>query len=323
MTGVRRLLALVGRLVGTILVITFAVTAAIEISLPGGFRSVVFAQGLPPASLRSARQQALVDTFALDDNMVERWLKWLANAVQGDLGVSNSKGGTTVVDLMAPRFSISIQLMMFATMLAICIGIPLGIFAALMRERVAGNILDGTIGLFQSVPLFVTPLFLIWLFAVELRWFPAASWVRVSDSVPGNLKALFLPGIALALPEIGYIARVVKSDIVHVLQMDFITAALSKGLSPSYVLYRHALRPASLGLLNVLGLNIGALLAGSFVIEFIFGIGALGGLFLGAIYNRDLHLVLATTTYVVSVYVVLNVIVDALMHAADPRIRRR
>lgn len=323
MTAVRRLLALIGRLGGTILVITFAVTVAIEISLPGGFRSVVFARGVPPKGLRSAREQERVETFALDDNMVVRWVKWLLNAVQGDLGISNSRGGTAVVDLMAPRFSISIQLMLFATMLAIFIGIPLGIFAALLRERSTGNILDGAIGLFQSVPLFVTPLFLIWLFALKLDWLPASSWVRISDSVPGNLKALLLPGLALALPEMGYIARVVKSDIIQVLQMDFITAALSKGLSPSYVLFHHALRPASLGLLNVLGLNIGALLGGSFVIEFIFGIGALGRLFLDAMFNRDLHLVLATTSYVVSVYVILNAIVDAFMHAADPRIRRR
>ncbi len=323
MTGVRRLLGFITRLASTIVVITFALTVAIEISLPGGFRRVVFAQGLPPEGLLAPRDQQRVETFDLDDNMVVRWLKWLANAVQGDLGISNSRGGTAVVDLMAPRFSISIQLMLFATMLAVFIGIPLGIFAALLRERWTGNIFDGFIGLFQSLPLFVTPLFLIWLFALKLGWFPAASWVRISDSVPGNLKALLLPGLALALPEIGYIARVIKSDIIQVLKMDFITAAVSKGLSPSYVLFHHALRPASLGLLNVLGLNIGALLAGSFIIEFIFGIGALGGLFLGAMFNRDLHLVLATTTYVVTVYVILNAIVDALMHAADPRIRRR
>lgn len=323
MTVVRRVLALIARLVSTILVVTFALTTAIEMSIPGGFRRVVFVQGMPPKGLRSDREQATVERFALDDNMVVRWLKWLANALQGDLGVSNSRGGATVIDLMAPRFSISIQLMLFATLLAILVGIPLGVFAALLRGRFAGNILDGVIGLFQSLPIFITPLFLIWLFAVELRWLPAASWIRISDSLSGNLKALILPGVALALAEIGYIARVIKSDIVEVLQMDFITAALSKGLTPRYVLFRHALRPASLGLLNVLGLNIGALLAGSFVIEFIFGIGALGGLFLGSMFNRDLHLVLATTTYVVAVYVILNAIVDALMHAADPRIRRR
>lgn len=254
--------------------------------------------------------------------MVIRWLKWLGNAAQGDLGRSDARGGAEVLDLMAPRFPISIQIMLFATALAIFVGIPLGVLAALWRGRAAGHVLDGLIGLFQSFPVFITPVFLIWLFAIKLRWLPAAGWTRISNSPVENFKGLIMPGTALALVEIGYVARVIKSDIVAVLQMDYITAAIAKGLTPVRVLFRHALRPASLGLLNVIGLNVGSLLGGAFIVEFIFGIGALGGLFIGAMFNRDLHLALATTLYVVSIYVILNGLVDAVMVAADPRIKR-
>lgn len=319
----RRLLAFVVRLAGTIMAITLALSFAVEISIPGGFRSVVFPQGLPPPQARSPVQQRLVDTYDLDHNMVVRWLKWIGNAARGDFGVSNERRGADVLELMAPRFSISIQLMLFATVLAVVVGIPLGIAAAGLRRRAGGTMLDGFIGVFQSLPIFVTPLFLVWLFAVKLQWLPAAGWVRISTSLDGNLRAILLPGLALALAEIGYIARVVKGSITEVLHMDYITAALAKGLSPRYVMFRHALRPASLGLLNVFALNIGALLAGSFVVEFIFGIGALGRLFLGSMFNRDLPLMLGVSVYVVSVHVILNGVVDALMHVADPRIRKR
>ncbi len=317
----RAFLSLLRRLAAAILVSTFTISMLIEISIPGGFRSTVFPLGLPPPGSRSARQQQIVDIYSLDDNMIVRWLKWLASALQGDLGRSSQRAGADVVDLMAPRFPISIQIMLFAAVLAVCVGIPLGVLAAMWRDRLGGRVLDVFIGLFQSFPAFVSPVLLIWLFAVQLKWLPAAGWVRISDSITGNLKGLLLPGTTLALVEIGFVARVIKSDIVTVLQMDYITAAVAKGLSPVHVMFRHALRPASLGLLNVLGLSIGSLLGGAFIIEFIFGIGALGGLFIGAMFTRDLHLALATTVYVASVFVILNALVDLLMYAADPRIR--
>lgn len=318
----RMALSLFRRLAAAILISTFAISLLIEISIPGGLRSVVFPFGTPPAGSRTPRQQETVDLYSLDNNMVVRWLKWLGNALQGDLGESNERTGADVIGLMSPRFSISIQIMLFATVLAIAVGIPLGLLAALWRGRRAGLVLDIFIGLFQSVPTFITPLFFIWLFAIKLRWLPAIGWVRISDSITGNLKGLLLPVITLALVEMSYIARVIKSDVVATLQMDYITAAVAKGLRPTHVLFRHALRPASLGLLNVLGLSIGSLLGGAFVVEFIFAIGGLGRLFIDAMFTRDLHVALAATGYVVSVYVILNWLVDLLMYVVDPRIRR-
>ncbi len=318
----RMVLSLVRRITSAVLVSTLAISFLIEISIPGGFRSTVFPLGTPPEGLRTARQQETIDVYSLDNNLVVRWLKWLGNAVQGDLGESSVRTGADVAGLMSPRFSISIQIMLFATVLALAVGIPLGLLAALWRGRRAGLALDMFIGLFQSVPTFISSVFFIWLFAVKLRWLPAVGWVRISDSVTGNLKGLLLPGVTLALVEMGYIARVIKSDVVSTLQMDYITSAVAKGLPPTHVLFRHALRPASLGLLNVLGLSVGALLGGAFVVEFIFAVGALGGLFIGAMFDRDLHVALASTAYVVSVYVTLNWLVDLLMYAVDPRIRR-
>ena len=128
---------------------------------------------------------------------------------------------------------------------------------------------------------------------------------------------------ALVLAEVGIIARIVRADVLQVMQSDFISAARAKGLTERYILFRHAMRPASLGLLNVISLNIGSLLTGALVLELIFGIGALGQLLLESTLNRDLYVILGVTTYAVVIYVVLNTIVDGLMLALDPRTRRR
>ena len=202
------------------------------------------------------------------------------------------------------------------------IGVPLGLAAAAWRDRRSGRIINGFLGLSQSIPVYLTPIFLVWLFALRLGWLPAAGWTRISVSFTGNLRNLLLPVIALAFAEIGIVGRVVRADTLRVLQTDYIAAAVGKGLTPWYVLTRHALRPASLGLLNVVGLNIGSLLSGAVVIEIIFGIGGLGQVLLDATLNRDLYVILGLTVYTVVIYVGLNAIVDALMFVVDPRLRQ-
>jgi len=294
----------------------------VEISIPRGYRGVIFPNGMPPRGARSARDQAIIAEYNFDDTLVVRWAKWVFDAARGDFSVSSDRGGTDVVELITPRLSISLQLIATAAVLMVVIGIPLGVLAAANNGRRTGTAVDTLTGVMQSVPVFITPVFLVWLFAIELQWLPAAGWVRISDSLSGNLKGLVLPAVSIALAEIGYVARVIRSDVVESLQTDYVTAAVGKGLSKNYVLFRHALRPASLGLLNVIGINIGALISGTFVIELVFGIGALGSLFLGSLINRDLYLLLGVTVFVVSVFVILNAVVDRLVHAADPRIRR-
>ncbi len=295
------------------------VFVAVEASIPGGFEATLRPTGLNPDVPNDRR---LIDEFHLDEHVLVRWLHWLADAATGDLGTS-TRAGTAVTELLGPRLPISIELMLIGAVGMVLVGIPAGLLAAAWsHRRGGGDVVNAALGLAQSVPVFVTPLFLIWLFALELRWLPAAGWVRLTDSVTGNLKGLVLPGAALILAEVGIVGRIVRADVLHVLQSDYIVAATGKGLSRRYILLRHALRPASLGLLNVIGLNIGSLLSGAVIVEILFGIGALGQLLFEATINRDLYLILGLTTYVVVVYVTLNAIVDAVMRVLDPRITR-
>ena len=308
------------RFVVTMCATTFCVFAGIEVSIDGGFRTVVFPPGLPE---NSPRGRELIDTWNLDGNIFVRWFGWFTDVIQGELGQSSRLGGTDVWDLIVPRLSISLQLMLGATALAVAAGIPLGLWAAALGTRGRGRFLTALLGVSQSVPVFISSLFFVWLFAVELRWLPAAGWVRISESIPRNLESALLPVTTLALAEVGIIGRIVQRDASELIRSDFVASALGKGLSMPYVMTRHVLRPASLGLLNVLGVSIGSLLSGALIVELIFGIGGLGQVVFESLINRDLYLVLGLTIYIVGVYVTLNTAVDIATLLADPRIRRR
>ncbi len=289
----------------------------LEVSIPGGFRAVL----LSPGDNRSPRARRLIEEFHLDENIVMRYLHWLNGAVRGDFGRS-TLSDELVTNIIMHRLPISIEIMLVGVVLTVLIGIPLGLLAVERYGRLGGRPLNLLLGLSQSIPVYVTPIFLISFFAVRQRWLPASGWTRISDSLIGNIESLVLPMTALVLAEVGIVARIVRADVLRVMQSDFIAAAVGKGLSRRYVLFRHALRPASLGLLNLIGMNIGSLLTGALVIELIFGIGALGQTLLEATLSRDLYLMLGVTTYAAVVHVVLNTTVDALMITLDPRLRQ-
>lgn len=304
------------RLSATIAGTALAVFLLIDLSFPGGFVATIFPSGPNPAS---ERDQVIVEQFHLDQNVVQRWLTWMVDALRGDFGFS-LRAGTPVWEVIEPRLSISGELMVVSVIATLIVGVPLGLLAAAWSRRPAGRVVDAALGLSQSVPVFVTPLFLIWLFALELRWLPAATWVRPSVSMVDHLRHLALPVMALVLAEFGAVGRIVRADVMRVLEEDYIVSALGKGLSRPYVLFRHALRPASLGLLNIVGLNIGSMLSGAVVVELIFGIGGLGQVLFEATITRDEYLILGLTTYLSVVFVTINWLVDILMRSLDPRI---
>ena len=259
----RAVFQLAVRAVGTILAATFAAFVALEVSIPRGFRAVVLPGGIDESSPAA---RAIIDEFHLDDPIPVRYGYWLRDVLQGDFGRS-LRGDVPVTEVLTHRLPISIELMLAGVALTVFVGVPLGLWAAAMAERRRGRIINALLGLSQSIPVYLTPIFLVWLFAIQLRWLPAAGWARLSASPSENLRSLLLPVIALAFAEIGIVGRIVRAETLQVLQSDFIAAAVGKGLKPSYILLRHALRPASLGLLNVIGLNIGSLLSGAVIIE--------------------------------------------------------
>ncbi len=296
-------------------VATLAVFVMLEVSIRGGYRTVVFPNGFNPDD---PRQAAIAEALPLAHTVVSRHLFWVADVVRGDLGRSSGRRGPFVADLIVDKAPISIELALVGMFLAVTLGVTLGLLAA-ASERRAGP-LRIVFGLSQSVPTFLVGTFAIGFFAVRAGWLPSSGWVRPTNSVPEHLRFLVLPALSLAFAEIGIIAQIVRRSVRETATEEFVVMAMAKGLPKWTVLTRHVLRPASASLTNVIGLNVSALLSGSFIIEIVFAIGGLGQEFIDASLQRDLFLLVALVGYTVLLYRLIMSLVDAFVFWADPRI---
>ena len=262
------------------------------------------------------------EEWGLNDPMLVRYGRWLGDAVQGDLGRSFVTG-RPVMDEIAPRLPITGELMAVTVVLALLIAVPLGVLSAYKEESKLDQSLSGAAQVGLSIPAFVLGLILIFVFAVKLRWLPATGWTRISDSVTGNMRTVALPAISLAVADTAVYMRVVRSDMIATLQENYILAARAKGLKDRFILFRHGLRPSSLTLVTLIGLNLAGMIAGTIVIERLFAIPGLGWRLFGAIFQRDYMMVQGITVLIAAFYVFVNAVVDFLYMAIDPRIRRR
>ena len=255
--------------------------------------------------------------YHLDEPLPLQFLRYLGGVVRGDFGPSYSYRDYTVSELIGRSFPVSLQLGVLAMLLAAVSGVSLGVVAALRQNTALDKIVMGVAMTGISIPVFVIAPLLVLLLAVQLQWLPA-SWTG-SDSG----SRLLLPVISLALPQIAYIARLTRASLIEVLSSDFIRTARAQGLGTAAIVRYHALKPAMLPVLSYMGPAVAAVLTGSVVVEEIFGIPGLGQLFVRGSLNRDYTLVLGVVIFYAALIVLLNLIVDLLYGAIDPRIRRR
>ncbi len=255
--------------------------------------------------------------YHLDEPLPMQFLRYLTGVMQGDFGPSYSYRDYTVSELIGRSFPVSVQLGILAMLLAAVSGVSLGVVAALNRHSALDKIVMGFAMTGISIPVFVIAPVLVLFLAVKLQWLPA-SWTGSE----GALR-LLLPVLSLALPQIAYIARLTRASLIEVLSSDFIRTARGQGLGTAAIVRYHALKPAMLPVLSYLGPAVAAVLTGSVVVEEIFGIPGLGQLFVRGSLNRDYTLVLGVVIFYAMLIVLLNLIVDLLYGAIDPRIRRR
>ncbi|GAC1326777.1 MAG: ABC transporter permease [Chloroflexota bacterium] len=260
--------------------------------------------------------QEQVATFrhqmGFDRPWIVQYVDFLGKAVRGDFGVSLRQQQPTT-RLIADRLPATLQLAGASMAIALCVGVPLGIGAATRRGSVWDNILmlGGLLG--QSLPVFWLGLLLIMVFAVGLGWFPVAG--------TGGPQHVVLPAVKLGPFSTAYIARMTRSSMLEVLGRDYVRTARAKGLAPTTVLVRHALRNALIPLLTVVGLQFGALLGGAVITETIFAWPGVGRLTIQAIQAKDLPLVQACVLFLAVLFVAANLAVDILYAYLDPRIR--
>ena len=255
--------------------------------------------------------------YHLDEPLPMQFLRYVSGLLRGDFGPSYSYRDYTVSELIGRSFPISLQLGVLAMLLAAIVGIAAGVVAALRQNSALDKVVMGIAMTGISIPVFVIAPLLVLFLAVKLHWLPA-SWTGSEGA-----SRLLLPVVSLALPQIAYIARLTRASLIEVLSSDFIRTARAQGLGTAAIVRYHALKPAMLPVLSYMGPAVAAVLTGSVVVEEIFGIPGLGQLFVRGSLNRDYTLVLGVVIFYATLIVLMNLLVDLLYGAIDPRIRRR
>jgi peptide/nickel transport system permease protein len=263
---------------------------------------------------------ALREKYGLDDPLPVQYVEWLGSALRGDLGIS-TRNGLPVAEQIRDRFPATLQLGVFALLIALVIGIPAGVIAAIRRNSPA-DVAVTLVAMFGvAVPNFWFSMILIWVFVVELGWLPASGFVGVWQDPVRALEHIALPAIALGLALSASIMRQTRSQMLEVLSQDYVRTARAKGLRSWTVVMQHALRNALLPVVTVIGLQIEGLLAGSVIVESMFSIPGIGRLAVQAINQRDYPTLQGAVLLFGVTTVLVNLITDLMYAFIDPRIK--
>jgi peptide/nickel transport system permease protein len=309
----------VGKLLGVLVLVSF-LTFCLTKLLPGDPVNAI----LGPQASDPAAVAALRDELGLDEPFLAQYGDYVRGVVtELDLGTAYSSG-FEVRELLASRLPATIELILLAQVVALVLAVPVALYSAYRAGSVADRaVTAGAFGLL-SVPSFAMAVLLVYVFAIQLGWFPAVGFERLTgpEGVGGNLRSLVLPVAVLVTGLTAVYTRVLRSDLIVTLQEDFMLTARAKGLPTWHLLVRHALRPSSLSLLTVFGINFGTLIGGAVIVEYYFSIPGIGQMAIESINKRDYLAVQGVVLVVATVFVLVNFAVDLLYSVLDPRIRK-
>jgi peptide/nickel transport system permease protein len=256
-------------------------------------------------------------TYHLDEPLLERYFLWLGDVLTGDLGTS-FQNDLPVSDVLREKIPETLMLLVMAQIVALGLAIPWGVAAAYRANGPLDRI--STVGSFGllSIPPFALGVILLYLFALRWQIFPTAF---DDDTLWTRVKSLLLPAITLGLPLAASYQRLLRTDLITTLQEDFVHMARAKGMTSRHIMFRHALRPSMFSVVTVFGINTGALIGGSLVVERIFGIPGMGSEIVTAVIRDDFPVVLGAVVVIAIGFVIVNFLVDLLYTWLDPRVR--
>jgi oligopeptide transport system permease protein len=298
------------RLAGAIPTLFIIVTAAFFLirAAPGG--PFDQEQTLPPEILAN-----LESAYGLDQPIWVQYGRYVAALARGDFGPSFKYKDFSVTELIGQGFPVTLELGVIALALALSLGIPLGIFAALHHNSAADYATMSLAVIGIGIPTFVLLPFLGLAFGIYVRWLPVAGWE------PGSLRHLVLPVVALGLPPLAYVARLTRGSMLEILRSEYIRTAFAKGLPLRVVILRHALRPALLPVASYLAPAVASIMTGSLVVESIAGLPGIGRYLVQGALNRDYTLVMGMVIIYSALLIGMGLVVDLLYAWLDPRIR--
>jgi len=272
------------------------------------------------ATISPQRVEELRRLFGLDRPLLAQFTEYAGRVVRGDLGRSLRTGRPVGAELLR-RFPVTVELALAGLLVALLIGVPVGVLAAVRRGKAADYVATGFVMLGLSIPSFWLAILLILLFALRLGWLPPTAFVTVQESVPGNLRHMVLPALSVGLVLAAAITRIIRSSLLEVLGRHYIRTARAKGLAEGRVVLHHALRNALIPVVTVIGLQFGTLLGGTVIIEQIFSLPGVGRYALEGINLRDYPVIQGAVLAIALAFVLVNLIVDVCYGLLDPRIR--
>jgi peptide/nickel transport system permease protein len=306
----RRLAAMVPVLI----LVTFGVFTLIHLT-PGDPIDAMMGE-----SFDAAAKERLRSDLGLDRPIYVQYLTWMERVLQGDFGRS-IRDNQPVIENVARRVGVTLQLAIFAMVISLAVAFPVGILSATHRN----SPIDGFGTMFAlfgiCMPNFLIALLLIYVFGVVLRWLPISGYVPLSDGLIPAIRSLTLPAITLGLALAAVVTRTLRSSLLETLSEDYVRTARAKGLSEQLVIRRHALKNGLIPVVTILGLQLGTLIGGAVITEYIFALPGVGRLVVDAIFSRDYPLVQGVILLISIGFVLSNLAVDIIYGWLDPRIR--
>ncbi len=289
--------------------------------------------GDPIASLAGqeatdADRAELRERLGLNDPFAVQFARFMANAVQGDFGISYRQG-RPVADLLAERLPATMELALLSALLALVVGVALGIHAAINRRGIVANTVMTLSLVGVSLPTFLIGIGLIYIFAVELRWLPSfgrgevtrIGWWTTGLLTPSGRRSLVMPVLTLGFFQLTLIMRLVRAEMLETLRTEYVRFARARGIPESSIRFRHALRNTMMPVVTIAGLQFGSVIAFAIVTETVFQWPGLGSLFVNAVQFVDIPVMAAYLMFVAFIFVTVNVVTDLIYVVIDPRMR--
>ena len=309
-------------LIMTLFIVSVAAFLAFQI-IPGDVVGSILGTEATPE-----REAQLREELGLNDPPVERYVNWMTDVLKGDLGESYRYSKSMnemmpVAELIGDKLPVTLWLAALSLIIIVVVSIPLGVFWAKSRNRFVDATLNVLSQTTMAVPAFFLGILVTYLFGMVLKWFVPGGYVSYEENFGEFLRYLIFPAVSIAIPKIAMTARFLRNSMLTEMNSDYVRTARSKGCTDRQIMYGHVLRNALMPVVTFLGMIIAEIVAGSIVVEQVFGLPGVGRLLISSISTRDLPVVQILVMYITAVVIIVYFLVDLLYRVIDPRISHK